>query len=78
MQALQRVPALEAQMINQTEHLLRGWHPFHGMAAKVRRCYVAQTGFRDRARILSRTAGKGKEEVVLSSCFKHARTRGLT
>lgn len=65
-------------MINQAGHLLRGWHPLHGMAAKVRRCCVAHTGFRDRARILSRTAGKGKEEVVLSGCFKHVQTRGLT
>lgn len=65
-------------MMNQREHLPMGWHPLHSMAAKVRRCCVAQTGVRDRARILSRTAGKGKKEVVLSSCFKHAQMRGLT
>lgn len=65
-------------MMNQREHVLMGWHPLHSMAAKVRRCCVTQTGVRGRARILSRTAGKGKEEVVLSSCFKHAQMRGLT
>lgn len=63
---------------DETEHLVMGWHSLHSMAAQVRRGCMAQTGFGDRARILSRTAGKSKKEVVLSGYFKHAQRRGLT
>jgi hypothetical protein len=63
---------------DETEHLVMGWQPFQSMAAKVRRCRVAQTGFGDRAKKISRTAKKGKKELVLSNCLKHAQRRGLT
>ena len=43
------------------EHLVMGWQPLHSMATKVRSCCTAQTGFGDRAKNLSITAGKGKK-----------------